>query len=93
MRIKRLSTHLCKYIFKRHHFKPNFREVERQLIDNILAPTGITTKPSDFQLKDFLNRTKNLNKDTITSLLHERLVQFDESQDIKPLQVSKCYLF
>jgi hypothetical protein len=64
------------------------RELERQLVDNILASTGITAKPSDFQFKDYLTRVKNLNKDTITSLLHERLVQCDETQDVKPLQVS-----
>ncbi len=57
------------------------------MIDNILAPTGITAKPSDFQLKDFLNRVKNLNKETINNILHERLVQFDETQEVKPLQV------
>ena len=40
------------------------------------------------QFKDFLNRVRTLNKDTINKLLHERLVSLEQNQDTKPIQ--KC---
>lgn len=62
--------------------------LEKQLIDSILSSTGITAKPSDSQFKDYLSRIKSLNKDNINNLLHSKLVQFYEENDMKGLQ--KC---
>ena len=62
--------------------------LEKQLIDSILSTTGITAKPSDSQFKDYLSRVKSLNKDNINNLLHSKLVQFYEDNDMKGLQ--KC---
>lgn len=66
--------------------------MEKNLIDSILAPSGISVKPSDLQFKDFLARVKTLNKDTINKLLHERLISFEQNQDPKPIQVSRIIL-
>ena len=62
--------------------------LEKQLIDSILSSTGITAKPSDSQFKDYLSRVKSLNRDNINNLLHSKLVQFYEENDMKGLQ--KC---
>ncbi len=62
--------------------------LEKQLIDNILVSTGITIKPSDNQFKDFQLRIKNLNKEQINNLLHSRLVQAYDENDLKVFQVS-----
>lgn len=62
--------------------------LEKQLLDNILAPTGIKIKPSDNQLKEYLIRLKNLNKTQISEDLMTRIVKFYDEDDLKSLQ--KC---
>jgi 3-isopropylmalate dehydrogenase len=39
-----------------------------KLIDDILKPTGVTVKPSDTQIKDFLKRLKTLKKEIVDNL-------------------------
>jgi len=59
------------------------------LIENILAPTGITAKPSDKQFSDYLSRVKTLNKSVVNKILHEKIESFEEQvSDTKPIQVS-----
>lgn len=61
--------------------------MEKQLIESILKPTGITTKPSDLQFKDFLRRIKTLKKEEINFLLRSKLMEFEEAGDQKAIQV------
>jgi hypothetical protein len=66
-------------------------EYETKLIDGILIPTGVTIKPSESQIKDFLKRLKTLNKQIVLKILLERLNShklMTSSDQIKVLQVS-----
>jgi hypothetical protein len=66
-------------------------DYETKLIDSILIPTGVTIKPSESQIKDFLKRLKNLNKQIVLKILLERLNSYElmtSSDQIKVLQVS-----
>ncbi len=49
---------------------------------------GVTLKPSEVILKDFIKRLRTLNKDTITDILFEKMNEFIESEEIKLL--TKC---
>ncbi len=49
---------------------------------------GVTIKPSEVILKDFIKRLRSLNKDIITDILFEKMNEFIESEDVKLL--TKC---
>jgi hypothetical protein len=53
-----------------------------------LNAKGVTLKPSEVILKDFIKRLRTLNKDTITDILFEKMNEFIESEEIKLL--TKC---
>ena len=65
-------------------------EYETKLIDGILLPTGVTIKPSENNMKDFLKRLKTLNKQTVLKILLERLEIYESitgNDQVKILQV------
>jgi hypothetical protein len=65
-------------------------EYETKLIDDILKPTGVTVKPSDTQIKDFLKRLKTLKKEIVLNILFDRLKNYEsmgDSTQFKVLQV------
>jgi hypothetical protein len=74
--------------------------METKLIDDILKPAGVTIKPSDSQLNDFIRRIKTLNKDVIGKILIERINnlatptedQNQVKQLMKALYVVECIL-
>ena len=85
-----ITNHLIICKFKIYYlFK--IRDIEKQLLDNILISTSITTKPSDLQLKDYLNRSKNLNKSNIIHNLRSKLELFINNKNTKGVIVSKYY--
>lgn len=61
-------------ITKETEIKKNTIELETKLIDDILKPTGVTIKPSDSQLNEFIKRIKTFNKDFIYKILIDRIV-------------------
>lgn len=71
------------------------REYENRIIDDILVPTGVTLKPGDNQLKEFIKRLKSLKKDLVYKILLERIKNYENMSDvnsIKTLTVLIIYL-
>jgi hypothetical protein len=74
--------------------------METKLIDDILKPTGVTIKPSDSQLNEFIRRIKNLNKEAVGKILMERIGnlgtptedQNQVKQLMKALYIVECIL-
>jgi hypothetical protein len=60
---------------------PNTYNMENKLIEDIIIPTGISTKPSDSQLKEFGKRAKSLDKEAIFKNLWERLENYENMID------------
>jgi len=57
------------------------REYENKIIDDILVPTGVTLKPSDNQIKEFLKRLKSLNKDLVYKILLDKVLNYQNMTD------------
>ena len=71
-------------------------EIESKIIEDILTPTGITVKPNDNQLAEFLKRIKNLNKDIISRIIIEKIKINESSSDPtsnKVLMVKVNFIF
>jgi hypothetical protein len=65
-------------------------EYETKLIDDILQPIGVSVKPSDNQIKEFLRRLKTLKKEIVLNILIDRLKNYEnmgDSSQFKVLQV------
>jgi len=62
-------------------------EYEMKLIDDILKPTGVTVKPSDTQIKDFLKRLKTLKKEIVLNILFDRLKSYESMGDTTQFKV------
>lgn len=62
-------------------------EYEMKLIDDILMPTGVTVKPSDTQIKDFLKRLKTLKKEIVLNILFDRLKSYESMGDTTQFKV------
>jgi hypothetical protein len=85
---------------KEPEVKKNSFEMETKLIDDILKPTGVTIKPSDSQLNEFIRRIKNLNKEAVGKILMERIGnlgtptedQNQVKQLMKALYIVECIL-
>jgi hypothetical protein len=56
----------------------NDSEYENKLIDDVVNAGGMTLKPAESQLKEFIRRLKSLNKDIVCDIINERLMKFDE---------------
>ena len=49
---------------------------------------GVTLKPSDTQLKEFIKRIKSLNKDIVSEILYEKISLYSkDNEDIRLLTV------
>lgn len=56
-------------------------EYESKILEDILIPSGISIKPSDIQLADFLKRIKTLNKEIISKLILEKIKTNENSSE------------
>jgi hypothetical protein len=65
----------------------NIREYENKLIESVLNSKGVTLKPTELQLKDFIKRLKSLDKDTVCDILNEKLMKFNEMEDTEQVRM------
>jgi hypothetical protein len=63
------------------------REYEIKLIDDVLNSKGVSVKPTETLLKDFIKRLKTLNKDIVCDVLNEKLMKFNEMEDNDQIRV------
>ncbi len=67
------------------------KEYENKLISDVINAKGVTMKPSEIILKDFIKRLKTLNRDIISDILFERICEFSESEDNNDMKnLIKC---
>lgn len=67
-------------------------DYENRIIDDALEVSGISMKPTDGQLAEFIKRIRTLNKNVIWMLMNNRLTKYtaeDNEINIKSLTVSK----
>jgi hypothetical protein len=67
-------------------------EYETKLIDDILKPIGVTVKPSENQIKDFLKRLKTLKKEIVLNILFDRLKSYESMGDTTQFKVLQVQL-
>jgi hypothetical protein len=82
------------YLNKEPESKKIGFEYESKVIDDILKPTGVTIKPSENQLNDFLKRIKAFNKEIVFKILIQNVKIFanvnDDQNQLKQLMVYIC---
>jgi hypothetical protein len=83
--------------YKIRPFLGNFnliaREYEVKIIDDVLNAKGVTLKPAETQMKEFIKRLKTLNKDIVCDIFNEKLLKFDEMGDGDKIRVLVVSLF
>lgn len=92
-KIQNSTMSVYEYIYLISFFIFN-SEYENKLVDDILQPTGITIKPSDSQINEFLKRLKSLDKKLIGKILYEKISNFENlsnQAEIKILTVIRIF--
>ncbi len=83
------SIQINKQYSKKKYFNYSFRE--NKLLDDLIQPSGISIKPNDNLLKDFIKRCKSLDKDIIFNYLIDKLNNYtiyESDREIKSFCVS-----
>ena len=68
----------------------NTHDYENTILDNVLKSSGISVKPTDVQLNEFIRKVKSLDQVVMFNLLKERYEQCITDEDTKTLTV--CYI-
>ncbi len=61
--------------------KINIKFSEQKLIDDLIIPTGISSKPNENQLKEFAKRCKSLDRDVIFKIIVDKLSNYENMSD------------
>ena len=65
----------------------NTHDYENTILDNVLKSSGISVKPTDVQLNEFIKKVKSLDQVVMFNLLKERYEQCITTSDTKTLTV------
>ncbi|MCQ2818812.1 MAG: hypothetical protein MJ252_16220 [archaeon] len=68
-----------------------YSEYEQRIIEDVLEVSGISVKPTQSELNEFLRRIKTLNLNVIYDLLNEKMRSLMQINETKSLTV--IYLF
>ena len=66
-------------------------DYENSILNNVLKSSGISVKPTDVQLNEFMRKVKSLDQVVMFDLLKERYEQCLTNSDTKTLTV--CYIY
>jgi hypothetical protein len=64
-------------------------------LEDLIVPSGIYLKPNEGQLKEFIKRCKNLDKEIIFNFLMDKLNNYSSyrnTQEIKSFCVNKIFI-
>ena len=62
-------------------------EYETRIIDDVLKVSGVSIKPTENQLKEFVKRIKTLNKEIVFKILKERLINLQCTEDANQIKI------
>ena len=65
----------------------NTHDYENTILDNVIKSSGISVKPTDAQLNEFMRKVKSLDQVVMFDLLKERYEQCITNSDTKTLTV------